>query len=49
MISDDLHVMLKVSGKPVAKREAVAQQSAVNDGTAEVRIEDGRLWYDKKW
>ncbi|CAG5132979.1 unnamed protein product [Candidula unifasciata] len=49
IIMDDLRVMLKVSGKPIARKQVISQQSPVVDNNSEVRIEDGRLWYDKKW
>uniref|UniRef100_A0A0B7ATU4 Sin3 histone deacetylase corepressor complex component SDS3 n=1 Tax=Arion vulgaris TaxID=1028688 RepID=A0A0B7ATU4_9EUPU len=48
-ILDDLRVMLKVSGKPVAKKQIIAPQNPPADNSSDVRIEDGRLWYDKKW
>ena len=44
----DLRVMMKVSGKPVAKKPIVGNQGLL-DSSSDVRIEDGRLWYDKKW
>ncbi|GFN97001.1 sin3 histone deacetylase corepressor complex component sds3 [Plakobranchus ocellatus] len=46
---DDLRVMLKVSGKPVAKKQMSPSQNPMLDSSSDVRIEDGRLWYDKKW
>ncbi|BFZ04693.1 hypothetical protein BsWGS_07732 [Bradybaena similaris] len=49
IIMDDLRVMLKVSGKPIAKKQIISQQSPLTDNNSDVRIEDGRLWYDKKW
>ncbi|CAG5116092.1 unnamed protein product, partial [Candidula unifasciata] len=48
-ILDDLHVMLKVSGKPLAKKQFLSQQNLQSEPSSDVRIEDGRLWYDKKW
>jgi len=47
-IMTDLRVMMKVSGKPVAKKPIVGNQGLL-DSSSDVRIEDGRLWYDKKW
>ncbi|XP_013082406.1 sin3 histone deacetylase corepressor complex component SDS3-like isoform X2 [Biomphalaria glabrata] len=48
-ISADLRVLLKVSGKPVAKKQVLTTPGPVTENTSDVRIEDGRLWYDKKW
>ncbi|KAK3756172.1 hypothetical protein RRG08_064279 [Elysia crispata] len=48
-IMDDLRVMLKVSGKPVAKKQMLPSQNSMLESSFDVRIEDGRLWYDKKW
>ncbi|XP_005107375.1 sin3 histone deacetylase corepressor complex component SDS3 [Aplysia californica] len=45
----DLRVMMKVSGKPVAKKQMLSNQNSLLDTSSDVRIEDGRLWYDKKW
>ncbi|RUS87167.1 hypothetical protein EGW08_005099 [Elysia chlorotica] len=48
-IMDDLRVMLKVSGKPVAKKQMLPSHTSMVESSSDVRIEDGRLWYDKKW
>ncbi|CAL1543336.1 unnamed protein product [Lymnaea stagnalis] len=48
-ISTDIRLLLKVSGKPVAKKQIIASPSPVPENSSDVRIEDGRLWYDKKW
>ncbi|XP_059172000.1 sin3 histone deacetylase corepressor complex component SDS3-like isoform X2 [Physella acuta] len=49
LVNDDIRVLMKVSGKPIAKKLLVANPSPVPDSTSDVRIEEGRLWYDKKW
>uniref|UniRef100_A0A0B7AU47 Sin3 histone deacetylase corepressor complex component SDS3 n=2 Tax=Arion vulgaris TaxID=1028688 RepID=A0A0B7AU47_9EUPU len=46
-ILDDLRVMLKVSGKPVAKKQIIAPQNPPADNSSDVRIEDGRLWFQR--
>ncbi|KAH9518652.1 Sin3 histone deacetylase corepressor complex component SDS3 [Bulinus truncatus] len=48
-VAADLRVLLKVSGKPVAKKPVVTTPGPLTENTSDVRIEDGRLWYDKKW
>jgi len=49
----DLRVMMKVSGKPVVKKQlggsSAGQREMMEVSGSDVRIEDGRLWYDKKW
>ena len=50
-INDDLKILNKVSGKPAPKKVPFTSppSSCGQDNLYEARIEDGRLWYEKKW
>ena len=47
-IIDDLRIINKVSGKPFTKKINSSPPSPV-ENTNELKIEDGRLFYDKRW
>ncbi|OWF52146.1 sin3 histone deacetylase corepressor complex component SDS3-like isoform X2 [Mizuhopecten yessoensis] len=46
-INDDLRIINKVSGKPISKKTNLMQSPL--ETTVEARIDDGRLYYDKRW
>ncbi|XP_022337531.1 sin3 histone deacetylase corepressor complex component SDS3-like isoform X4 [Crassostrea virginica] len=47
-IMDDLRIINKVSGKPVSKK-VTPHPSPIEPIIAEAKIDDGRLYYDKRW
>ncbi|XP_052073377.1 sin3 histone deacetylase corepressor complex component SDS3-like isoform X1 [Mytilus californianus] len=47
-ILDDLRIINKVSGKPFTKKITSSPPSPV-ENNSELKIEDGRLFYDKRW
>lgn len=47
-ISDDLRILNKVSGKPLAKKPQPSPLPIV-DITLDVKIDDGKLFCDKRW
>ncbi|XP_061163640.1 sin3 histone deacetylase corepressor complex component SDS3-like isoform X1 [Saccostrea echinata] len=47
-ILDDLRIINKVSGKPVSKK-VTPHPSPIEAIIAEAKIDDGRLYYDKRW
>lgn len=47
-IIDDLRIINKVSGKPLTKKITTSPPSPV-ENCSELKIEDGRLFYDKRW
>jgi len=48
-IMEDLRIINKVSGKPLKKAALVTIQAANHDSVYEARIDDGRLYFDKRW
>ena len=46
-IMDDLRIINKVSGKPIGRKQ-VAPLPPV-DLVSDCKIDDGRLYYDKRW
>ena len=51
-ILDDLKIINKISGKPINKKPQVTTlitTPANTDILFDARIDDGRLYYDKKW
>ncbi|XP_033748298.1 sin3 histone deacetylase corepressor complex component SDS3-like isoform X1 [Pecten maximus] len=46
-IMDDLRIINKVSGKPISKKSNLVHSPL--ETTVEARIDDGRLYYDKRW
>ncbi|XP_063397082.1 sin3 histone deacetylase corepressor complex component SDS3-like isoform X1 [Mytilus trossulus] len=47
-IIDDLRIINKVSGKPFTKKITSSPPSPI-ENNSELKIEDGRLFYDKRW
>ncbi|XP_048757363.1 sin3 histone deacetylase corepressor complex component SDS3-like isoform X1 [Ostrea edulis] len=47
-IMEDLRIINKVSGKPVSKK-VTPHPSPLEPIIAEAKIDDGRLYYDKRW
>jgi hypothetical protein len=45
---EDLRIINKVSGKPVSKK-VTPHPSPLEPIIAEAKIDDGRLYYDKRW
>ncbi|KAK2170329.1 hypothetical protein LSH36_3g13039 [Paralvinella palmiformis] len=51
-ILDDLKIINKISGKPISKKPQITSlitSPASNDFPFDARIDDGKLYYDKKW
>lgn len=50
-IMEDLKIINKVSGKPIntKKPSLPALPATNNDNMYEARIDDGRLYFDKRW
>ncbi|XP_046568222.1 sin3 histone deacetylase corepressor complex component SDS3-like [Haliotis rubra] len=46
-IQDDLRIINKVSGKPINKKPAPVPTPI--EGVSDVKIDDGKLYYDKRW
>lgn len=46
-IMDDLRIINKVSGKPIGRKQVPPM--APVDLVSDVKIDDGRLYYDKRW
>ncbi|KAK3084624.1 hypothetical protein FSP39_016469 [Pinctada imbricata] len=46
---DDLRIINKVSGKPVTKKVNPPPPPPIEPTVAEAKIDDGRLYYDKRW
>ena len=44
---DDLRIINKVSGKPIGRKQVPPM--APVDLVSDVKIDDGRLYYDKRW
>ncbi|XP_013385354.1 sin3 histone deacetylase corepressor complex component SDS3 isoform X2 [Lingula anatina] len=47
-IMDDLKIISKISGKPLSKKQQMYSSSNC-DTAYEARIDDGKLYYDKRW
>ena len=44
---DDLRIINKVSGKPINRKQLTPVGPV--DMVTDVKIDDGRLYYDKRW
>ena len=49
-IMDDLRIINKVSGKPLQKKpQSIPPNMTAAEYLFDARIDDGRLYYDKRW
>ena len=47
---DDLRIINKVSGKPLqTKPQSIPPNMSTTEYIYDARIDDGRLYYDKRW
>ncbi|CAH1801828.1 unnamed protein product [Owenia fusiformis] len=48
-IMEDLRIISKISGKPLNRKPHIPPLSGIDTPNYDARIEDGRLYYEKRW